>query len=936
MNSRFAILRGTSVLLLAATLVATPCWAQKQTGIRSGASDKASAEAFNSAKLAEIDAAINGAISSNKCPGGVLWLEHDGSIYKKAFGKRSLSPTVELMTEETIFDAASLTKVVATTPSIMLLVERGRIDLDAPVTTYFPEFGQNDKAAVTIRHLMTHTSGMHSGLRGDPPWSGYEAAIQRVAAEKLQNTPGTMFLYSDINYITLGEVVRRVSGKKLNEFVAEEIYGPLKMRDSGFLPSPNKVSRIAPTEPDAQGTMLRGIVHDPTSRKMGGVAGHAGLFTTAADLARYARMLLNLGELDGVRIFKPETVKLMTSVQSPRAVATRRGLGWDIDSSYSGPRGQWFPLGSYGHTGWTGTSIWIDPFSKTFVMFLSNRNHPDGKGNVISVRSAIGTLAAEAIRDFDFTQAPAGALAPRPKDEAKFVLNGIDVLVREHFIRLRGLKVGLITNHTGQDRERNPTIDLLKNAPGVELKKLFSPEHGIRGAVDEQVKDSVDEKTGLPIYSLYHDVPPRKEGETAAEHDLMAIRLRSPNEEQLKDIDALIYDIQDISARFYTYSATLGGAIEAAGRFGKKIYVLDRVNPIIGKFEGPIQTRHPSFIGFHTIPVRHGMTFGELAKMFNAEKEFKADLTVVQCENWRHDMWYDETGLPWSHPSPNIRSLNAATLYTGICLLESTRVSMGRGTDAPFETFGAPYVDDVRFAWEMNRAKLPGVSFVPIRFTPTSPRTKPIALKITAWEIGGLSTLAKTVAGKSDPVSVFIYERLDPKTRESLDGYVASGKLPDKLGSMMATNLTKIMREPGLYEESRFKDVKLREETKEFLQRKPEGDDLARLNRLLIEDAYPMDLSRTPKYRDLECGGVHCVVTDRNKMNAVDIGIVAAQTMLRLYPKDFDVDKMALLLGHEETVKAIKDGKSLEEIKESWAVELEKFKKRREQFLIYN
>jgi uncharacterized protein YbbC (DUF1343 family) len=187
----------------------------------------------------------------------------------------------------------------------------------------------------------------------------------------------------------------------------------------------------------------------------------------------------------------------------------------------------------------------------------------------------------------------------------------------------------------------------------------------------------------------------------------------------MRGIDALVFDIQDIGARFYTYSATLGAALEAAAREKKRIFVLDRVNPITGLgFEGPVQTRAPSFIGFHAMPVRHGMTLGELARFFNSERRFGADLVVVNCENWTRDRWYDQTGLPWVNPSPSMRSLTAATLYPGLCLLESTSVSMGRGTAKPFEQVGAPYVDGRQLADEMNRAALPGVRFEPVRFTP--------------------------------------------------------------------------------------------------------------------------------------------------------------------------------------------------------------------------
>jgi CubicO group peptidase (beta-lactamase class C family) len=351
---------------------------------------------FRPEKLAEMDAAINAAIANHQCPGGVLWLEHDGVAYHKAFGNRALVPAPEAMTEDTIFDAASLTKVIATTPAVMLLIERGQVGLDAPVRTYLPEFTVGGKEFITVRELLTHTSGLPPDIETKSGWLGQGIAIQKACAEKLQSKPGTVFKYSDINFFLLGEIVQRVSKMPLEVFVQREIFGPLKMPDTGYLPPPEKLFRIAPTEV-VNGKPWRGVVHDPTARHMGGVAGHAGLFTTAPDLARYARMLLNLGELDGVRLFKPETVKLMTSVQTPPEISAKRGLGWDIASPFSGPRGEIFPIGSYGHTGWTGGSLWIDPQSKTFVIFLSNRNHPTEAGSVIALRHQLGTLAAEAV-----------------------------------------------------------------------------------------------------------------------------------------------------------------------------------------------------------------------------------------------------------------------------------------------------------------------------------------------------------------------------------------------------------------------------------------------------------------------------------------------------------------------------------------------------------
>jgi uncharacterized protein YbbC (DUF1343 family)/CubicO group peptidase (beta-lactamase class C family) len=756
---------------------------------------------FRPEKLKEMDEAVRDAIRDHHCPGGVLWLEHGNAVYHQPYGDRALIPSVEPMTEDTIFDLASLTKVVACTPAVMLLVERGQLDLDARVQTYIPEFTGDGKEAITVRQLLLHLSGLRGDIETASDWHGQKAAIQKACAEKLVSAPGTAFRYSDINFFLLGEIVQRVSGTALEQFVAREIFFPLKMVDTGYLPGEDKLPRIAPTEVVA-GKAFRGIVHDPTARHMGGVAGHAGLFSTAADLARYGRMLLNRGELEGVRIFKPETVELMTSVQTPPGISARRGLGWDIDTGYSGPRGAVFPLGSYGHTGWTGTSIWIDPFSRTFVIFVSNRNHPDESGNVGSLRRVLGTLAAEAVPDFNFSYVPGalpalaeaspGAATKRPKAPAQLeTLEGIDVLAKQNFAPLKGLRVGLLTNHTGQDRERNPTIDLLKNAPGVQLVALFSPEHGIRGLEDQHVGDTRDEKTGLPVYSLY--------GKTL-----------KPTAQQLENLDALVFDIQDIGCRFYTYTATMALAMDAAAEHGKKYFVLDRVDPINGlTVDGPVLGGESSFVAYHRVPLRYGMTIGELARMYQAERAGRVDLTVIPLVNWRRDLWFDQTGLPWTNPSPNMRNLTEATLYPGIGLLESA-ISVGRGTDAPFEVVGAPYVDDLRLAFELNRVGLKGIRFIPIQFTPTA--------------------------------SI---------------------------------------------------------------------------------------------HKDQRCRGVSVVMTDRETCPVVDVGLALAETLYRLYPRDFDPQKIEHLLVQADTLEMIKANKSLADIHALWAKDLEAFKKIRAKYLMY-
>jgi uncharacterized protein YbbC (DUF1343 family) len=406
----------------------------------------------------------------------------------------------------------------------------------------------------------------------------------------------------------------------------------------------------------------------------------------------------------------------------PRLVSTSgatRGLGWDINSSYSTNRGELFPLGSFGHTGFTGTSIWIDPASQMFVVFLSNRVHPDGKGDVATLRGRVSSIAAGSITD-DATAEKARAenahyyqellkvleqfpVANEETTTGTKVLTGIDVLERDNFKQLEGLRIGLVTNHTGRDREGRQSIDVLSKAPNVKLLALFSPEHGIRGVADEKVSDSKDDATGLPIYSLF--------GET-----------RRPRAEQLKGLDALVFDIQDIGARFYTYISTLGYLMEEAAKARLPVFVLDRPNPIGGNdVEGPIADADKlSFTAYHTLPVRHGLTIGELAQLFNQQRKIGCDLRVIRMEGWRRSMWFDETNLTWVNPSPNMRSLTEATLYPGVGLLETTNVSVGRGTDTPFEIVGAPWIQGDKLAAELNQKRIPGVRFVPLKFTPKS------------------------------------------------------------------------------------------------------------------------------------------------------------------------------------------------------------------------
>lgn len=675
-------------------------------------------------------AVVSKAVAKGNPAGAVLWFETGEQKMTLATGQRALVPAKEAMTEDTVFDVASLTKVVATLPCVLILMEQGKIELEAEVRRYLPEF----RGGITVRQLLTHTSGLKAGIPKEPEWTGYAAGIERAMASEPEGLPDRFFRYSDINFILLGEIVRRVSGVGLNEFAVKHVFEPLHMDSTRFLPPQDWRPRIAPTEKDEGGVMLRGVVHDPTSRKMGGVTGHAGLFTTAGDLAKYARMILQ----GGAGILKPETVKLMTTPQTNATVFERRGLGWDIDSAFSRPRGKVFPLGSFGHTGFTGTSLWIEPQSKTFVIFMSSRLHPHGKGSVRDLYEAIGTAAAQCVKLTPSNGPP----WPRAESEVPTVLNGIDVLVRRKFADLQGKRLGLITNQTGIDAQRHSTIDLLANAPGVKLVKLFSPEHGIRGELDqEKISNTTDKKTGLPVLSLF--------GEQ-----------RAPTQEQLADVDALVFDIQDIGCRFYTYIGTMRLCMDAAAKAKKSFYVLDRVNPIGGiQVEGPAVIDAEKPTATHAIPLRHGMTAGELAAMLNAERHIGCDLHVIPVEGWQRSLLLDQTGLPWINPSPNMRSLGAALLYPGIGLLEFS-ISVGRGTDTPFEVLGAPYVDDVRLSYELNKLGLAGVQFTPLRFTPTA--------SVFKGEVCGGVRMAITDRAALRPVEVGIaiactLQRLYPK-----------------------------------------------------------------------------------------------------------------------------------------------------------------------------
>jgi uncharacterized protein YbbC (DUF1343 family)/CubicO group peptidase (beta-lactamase class C family) len=677
-------------------------------------------------RLAVLDPIINDAIAQGQIPGAVVIVGHDGQVvYRQAYGNRALVPRREAMTINTVFDCASLTKVLATTMAVMQLWEQGKFRMNDPVAKYLPEFGQNGKQDITIRELLVHYSGLAPDMDLTKPWEGKETAYRIAFEEAPERAPGAGFVYSDINFVVVGALVERLSSEPLDQYAAKHVFAPLGMKETRFLPPASWEARIAPTEEDEKRHLLRGVVHDPTARRMGGVAGNAGIFSTADDLAIFAQALL-----DGGRgVLTPATVAKMTAPQQPVNSTVLRGFGWDIDSPLSSNRGELLPVGGYGHTGFTGTSLWIDPATKTYIVLLTNAVHmnvlpPKEKGSAAALRTKVATAVAAAlaldpaeaekmrvasITGYNEMQSAARKLAVRNGT----VKTGIDVLEETKFAGLHPARggaprsIGLLTNQTGVDSEGRRTIDVLANVPGISLDAIFSPEHGVTGTLDTtDVKNAKDAATGIEVYSVY--------GATDA--------ARRPPMEVLKRLDAVVIDVADVGARFYTYEATVGYFLEACAKAGVEGVILDRPNPITGSFvQGPMSDEGmEKFTNYFPEPVRHGMTLAELAKMVNAERHIGARLDVVEMQGWQRGDWFDSTGLAWVNTSPNLRSLTEATLYPGVAMIEGTNVSVGRGTDTPFEVVGAPWIKGRELAAYLNARDIQSVRFVPVVFTPSS------------------------------------------------------------------------------------------------------------------------------------------------------------------------------------------------------------------------
>ncbi|WP_116138138.1 exo-beta-N-acetylmuramidase NamZ domain-containing protein [Trinickia diaoshuihuensis] len=658
----------------------------------------------------ELTRIVDGEIASRRISGALIVAgDRDGVSYRQAFGSRAVTPVAEPMAIDTEFDVASLTKVVATTTAIMQLAETHRIALDAPVMRYWPAFAANGKSTVTVRELLTHTSGFAPDLPLGKRAQTRAGVLAEVIAEPLRAPPGERVIYSDINFVVLGELIRRVSHESLDGYCEAHLFAPLHMRDTRFRLDLSRMARTAPTTPDRSG-MRRGRVHDPTAERMGGVSGNAGLFSTGDDLARFARMLLNDGDLDGRRILKSETV---ASLAVPALVRSppeqERGLGWALDAPLVSNRDRLPAYGTLTHTGYTGTALWIDLVSKRFIVVLTNRVHPDDRGDAKPLRAQVVAWFASqhtalSVREMTATLPgiePAVTAGLRLPLAAGPVRTGIDVLEAQRFAPIAGLRVGLVTNRSGFDANGRRTIDVLANAPGVHLAGIFAPEHGLGTDLDAPLGDSIDPATGIAVRSLY--------GATQ----------RFPAD-SLDGLDALLFDLQDAGVRFFTYETTLGYALEAAARKGIPLFVLDRPNPLGGdRFGGPLlDPGRESFTGYFPLPLVPGMSVGELASLFNGERRLQADLRVVAMQGYSRSMRFADTGLGWVPPSPNLRTEAQLDLYPDVGMIEGANLSVGRGTTHPFEWIGAPWIDGPQLAAALDALHL-GVRIAPIDFVPT-------------------------------------------------------------------------------------------------------------------------------------------------------------------------------------------------------------------------
>ncbi|MBK8255460.1 MAG: DUF1343 domain-containing protein [Polyangiaceae bacterium] len=638
-----------------------------------------------------IDKAVMGAIERNEVPGAVVAVvSGDKTVFQKAYGLRAKEPSPLPMTLSTAFDLASLTKPIVTATLIGKLVETGKVRYFDPVSKHLPAFGVNGKQGITIAELLLHTSG----LPADNALSDYQVSRALMVEKVLFQTPtkeaGQSFLYSDLGYIVLGELVGRLSETTLEAAAGQHLFKSLGMKSTTFAPQNDLKARAAPTE-KLGSDFLQGTVHDPRARALGGVAGHAGLFSTADDLTQFAKMFLAKGKWKGETILAEKTISDLTV---PRDIPGGKRAYWGAVSG-----------NAVSHTGFTGTSIWLDLPKQLGVIILSNRVHPDGRGSADKLRREVIEAAVSEVK--------AKSL---PTSKAS-VQTGVDVLESTGGRALRGRRVVLLTNNAARDAKGRRTVDaLIEN--DIQVVSLLAPEHGITVMEEGRIRSGKDTKTGLTVHSLYG----------SQQH---------PMPEMFDGADTLVVDLPDVGARFFTYATTLGYCMKVAAKLKIRVVVLDRPNPVGGEVvEGPLlYSGKESFVALHRVTVRHGMTMGELAQLYNADASLNADLAVIKVTGWNRKQLFSETGLTWTPPSPNLKTPTQALLYSGVALVELTDVSVGRGTPKPFEQVGAPWINRAALLEELKKADLTGVTVRQTTFTPTASVHKGVLCKGVAFEV---------------------------------------------------------------------------------------------------------------------------------------------------------------------------------------------------------
>lgn len=724
--------------------------------------------------LAELERQLEAAVAAGELPGGVCWVGLGArDLLARPFGQRALgrapipgeSPAPEVL--DARFDLASLTKPVASASAAALLVERGRLDLDRPVAADWPAFAAGGKAAITPRQLLLHSAG----LVADNPladWrGGAEQLWRRIEALQPVVAPGQGFLYSDVGYAVLAHLVERLDGRDFERFCQAELFAPLGMRETGFNPPAPQRFRCVPTEIAAaeEGRSaaagegpLQGVVHDPRARAIGGVAGHAGLFSTAGDLARWCRAWLGLGPA----WISPATRReFLRSQWLPDGRA--RALLGDVDTPYSGPRGgrapsapdpgaeplELGPIGfwrgaSLGHTGFTGTSLWLEPDSGGFAILLTS---PLGAGDQASaqpMRRRLGLAAGATVHALQRQRA--GRLPAQARSGGARVLPGADRLCRFEPERLAGRRLALISHAAARLVDGRRSLDAIAALPGVELREVWTPEHGFEARADGDVGDSRDARSGLPLRSLY--------GAT-----------RRPLPSWFEGLDGVLFDCQDVGVRFYTYATTLAYAMEAAGAAGVPLIVLDRPNPLgLEQRGGPLlEPERRSFIGYAPIPVQHGLTLGELARWFVERLGLDCQLEVIACRGLTRPMRWGDFGLEFQPPSPNLRRPQAVALYPLLGCFEACALSVGRGSSAPFERLGAPWLDPGALLTALGQDPIPGLAAAPLEFTPGADRFAGERCPGVAFEVRGPAfeplpasyrlarALLQSQAGRFDP-----------------------------------------------------------------------------------------------------------------------------------------------------------------------------------------